>query len=134
MASVRTVNNFFERSEMIREIESECLRAEKNEKVNLIELKEKLAKLTEKLQKTPIFSSHSSDLQDKELAVLQTRVNALSKTNSSAWVKPVLFYTACAISGIAIVWMGSSLFSSSTPMPPQPPMPAPPQPPVPAPP
>jgi len=127
MTGVRTINNFFEKSEMIREIESECLRAERNEKVNLIELKEKLSKLTEKLQKSPSFASHSSGLQDKELAVLQNRVNALSKTDSSARVKPVLLYTACAIAGIAIVWMGLSLFSSSTPTPPPPPGPTPPQ-------
>lgn len=129
-------NNYSERSQAIREIEAECMRAEAGGKVDLKQIAEKLSRLSDQFNKedqalnqgtnTSFVMRSAYDFQKKELAVLNDRVDTLRKSNSlPAWVKPVVL-TALAVAGIAATgWIGLTPTPTPTPTPAQKPTPSP---------
>ena len=131
LTSYLTVQNFAERAQIVKELQAECTRAEKGEKVDLRQTEEKLAGLVQQLHKdgeainagTKISSEIRGkyDLQKSDVTGLSARVTALSaKANSTpALVKPAV-YTALTVGAltIALFIVHKILSSPPTPQPP----------------
>jgi hypothetical protein len=98
-------------SEILKELQADCTRAEKGEKVDLEQTAEKLSSLVNQLNKegkaihatklTPEVRKGYAQLKS-DLTGLNARLKALSAkaNNVPAWVKPVV-YTALAIVAVA---------------------------------
>ena len=129
-----SIQSYLERSGLVREIQTECARAERGEQVDLKQTAEKLSGLVQKLNgdirainlapKMSLNVRQAYDLHRAELKGLTARVNSLAaKTNGMpAWVKPVVS-TAFGLAGVAataFILYKSGVFSSLTPPDPTP--------------
>jgi hypothetical protein len=105
-------NNYAERAQLATQIQEECDRAEKGEKIDLIQTAAKLQTLIVASNKdiatgksmTP-REERAQQAHQKDLTALTARVNALSSKASGipTWVKPTL--AALAITGLALIVM-----------------------------
>ena len=107
-----TVKSYAERSALVREIQSECSRAERGEQVDLKQTAQKLNGLVQRFNedakainlgtKISLDVRQAYDLHKTDLSGLNARVNSLAAKTKSvpAWIKPVV-YSALGVAGVA---------------------------------